>query len=102
MLELFDIQTKKKAMKQSIIEYSKQYSIVTQFTSFVAIEERDEEEKKKLQYGPDSTGKLVKTMNTWSFILLWLAVCLYVVHQCVPITTDHIILLLTYIAVNNH
>ena len=55
-LLFFDRQTKKKAMKQSIIEYSKQYSIVTQFTSFVAIEERDEEEKKKLQYGPDSTG----------------------------------------------
>ena len=56
---VFDTQTKKKAMKQSIIEYSKQYSIVTQFTSFVAIEERDEEEKKKLQYGPDSTGKIL-------------------------------------------
>ena len=58
-LLFFARQTKKKAMKQSIIEYSKQYSIVTQFTSFVAIEERDEEEKKKLQYGPDSTGKIL-------------------------------------------
>ena len=62
-----------------------------------------EEEKKKLHYGPDSTGKiLVKTISMWSFILLWLAVCPYVVHQCVPITTDQIILLLTSIAVYNH
>ena len=68
MLELFDIQTKKKAMKQSIIEYSKQYSIVTQFTSFVAIEERDEEEKKKLQYGPDSRGKILVNTVSMSHI----------------------------------
>lgn len=32
-------------MKSSIIQMSTEYSIVTQFTSFVAIEERDEEEK---------------------------------------------------------
>lgn len=51
-------QTKKKASKTAIIEMSKEYSIVTQFTSFVAIEERDEEEKMKLAQGPDSTGSL--------------------------------------------
>ena len=98
-------------MKQSIIEYSKQYSIVTQFTSFVAIEERDDEEKKKLQYGPDSTGKILVNTMSMSYIsgiyfccdmlcssMLSTSVCLK--------TTDQIIFLLTFIvdtvAVNDH
>ncbi|XP_031753145.1 protein mono-ADP-ribosyltransferase PARP4 isoform X8 [Xenopus tropicalis] len=38
---------KKQQMKSFIIELSKKYSIVTQFTSFVAVEKRDAQEKPK-------------------------------------------------------
>ena len=36
--------------KKDVIELSKEYSIVTQFTSFVAIEERDKVLKKLLNF----------------------------------------------------
>ncbi|XP_067842203.1 protein mono-ADP-ribosyltransferase PARP4 isoform X2 [Heptranchias perlo] len=39
---------KKSTLKSYIIELSKAYSIVTQFTSFVAVEERDEQEEDRL------------------------------------------------------
>ncbi|KAK7486590.1 hypothetical protein BaRGS_00022115, partial [Batillaria attramentaria] len=44
--------------KQDIIELSKEYSIVTQFTSFVAIEKRDKDEDMTLKKGP-TIGDLV-------------------------------------------
>ncbi|KAH9525129.1 Protein mono-ADP-ribosyltransferase parp4 [Bulinus truncatus] len=39
-------------LKNYIIELSKQYSIVTQFTSFIAVEKREENEKENLSNGP--------------------------------------------------
>lgn len=35
------LQSKKKTMKDYIINVSKKYSIVTQFTSFIAVEKRE-------------------------------------------------------------
>ncbi|XP_070191086.1 protein mono-ADP-ribosyltransferase PARP4-like [Littorina saxatilis] len=45
--------------KQDVIELSKQYSIVTPFTSFVAIEKRDKDEDMSQRKGP-SIAELVK------------------------------------------
>ncbi|GCC38821.1 hypothetical protein chiPu_0022973, partial [Chiloscyllium punctatum] len=42
---------KKSTLKSYIIELSKEYSILTQFTSFLAIEERYEQEE-HLSFGP--------------------------------------------------
>ncbi|CAL1538041.1 unnamed protein product [Lymnaea stagnalis] len=39
-------------MKNYIIDLSKEYSIVTQFTSFIAVEKREENEKETLPSGP--------------------------------------------------
>ncbi|XP_053398285.1 protein mono-ADP-ribosyltransferase PARP4-like [Mercenaria mercenaria] len=48
--------------KDYIIELSKQYTIVTQFTSFVAIEKRDKDEEKKAIDAP-SMSELVEREN---------------------------------------
>ena len=45
-------------MKSVVIDLSKTYSIVTQFTSFIAVEKRDENEKDLPKSGP-SIAELV-------------------------------------------
>ncbi|XP_059150079.1 protein mono-ADP-ribosyltransferase PARP4-like isoform X2 [Physella acuta] len=49
-------------LKKYVIDLSKEYSIVTQFTSFIAVEKREENEKETLPKGP-SIEDLLKKEN---------------------------------------
>lgn len=59
---IFLFQVMKKNKKNSIIQTSVEYSIVTQFTSFVAIEKREKDEDFSQPHGP-SIHELVDKEN---------------------------------------